>query len=174
MKKYFVNPTRTDSLLLALLYAVLGLVLCFFKGCILSGVVRIIGIILIIYGVWLLYSYFVRQQSSDMTPMITGIPALIFGLFMAAWPQTLINLVPIAAGIALLFNSVVQIQRALVMKRAGFSDWTLTMVLALVMLAISIFLIIRPANVASALVMITGIALMVEAVVLCIQAFSKS
>lgn len=174
MKKYFVNPTRKDTILLAILYAIFGLVLCFFHGSILSTIVRIIGIVVIAYGAYMLYGYFFAQKNSDMTLMISGIPAVIFGLFMAVWPQTLINMVPIVAGIVLLFNSVVQIQRALVMKRAGLAEWTLTLVLALVMLAIAVFLIIRPANVTSMLVWITGIALMIEAVILFLQAFSRS
>ncbi len=62
MKRYMFNFNVKDTLVLALLYLLCGLALCFFQGSILTTVVRIIGIVLIAYGAYMLYVYFGVQQ----------------------------------------------------------------------------------------------------------------
>lgn len=173
MKKYFMNPSRKDALLLALMYLAFGLVLCFFSGSLLITIVRILGIALIVYGCYELYIYFVVHKSTDMSPMIIGIPSVILGLVLACWPNMLISFFPIIAGILLLFNSITQIQRSLVMRSAGISSWVMTLVMSLVMLAVAVFLIVRPMNVISFILKLTGAALIVEAIVVVIDVFSS-
>lgn len=172
MKKYLVNPTKTDSLLLALMFVGAGFVLALFSGSLLTTLIRIFGIVLAVYGAYELYLYFGVHRSTNMSPMIIGIPSLILGLFLSFWPQALLNVFPMIAGIILVFNSVIQIQRALVMRSAGMSSWVMTLVLALVMLAAGIFLVVRPGSMINMILRLTGYALIVEGVIIAIDAFT--
>ncbi|UNT93889.1 DUF308 domain-containing protein [Allobaculum sp. Allo2] len=119
------NFNVKDTLVLALLYLLCGLALCFFQGSILTTVVRIIGIVLIAYGAYMLYVYFGVHKSADTAPMFSGVPSLVLGLIMVCWPHTIINFIPIIVGVLLVINSIVQIQSSLVLKamalRAGYS-----------------------------------------------------
>lgn len=172
MKKYLVNPSKTDSLLLAVMFALGGLVLCMFSGSLLTTIVRILGLVLVVYGCYELYVYFGLHRSTNMSPMIIGVPAAILGLFLACWPNMLINFFPIIAGILLIFNSIVQIQRALVLRSSGISSWTMTLVFALIALAVGVFLVIRPGSMVNILLRLTGFALIFEAVAIVFDVFT--
>lgn len=169
-----LNPSRNEMLSMALMYLLFGLVLCFFSGSILTTIVRVLGILLVVYGGYNLYQYFVITKSTNLSPMVIGIPGIIIGLILAVWPHMLINFFPIVAGVLLTFNSITQIQKSLVLKRAGISSWMLSMVAALIMLFIGIILMIRPSNVINMIMSFTGIALIAEAVILAVQAFIKA
>lgn len=171
MKNYMLKPSMKDSLVLAALYLICGFALCFFKGSILVSIVRVIGIAAIVYGVWQMYIYFGLHQSTNMAPMIFGVPALILGLILTFWPNMLINFFPTIAGILLIFNSITQIQSSLVMKSRNASSWLIALVFALCMLALGIYLIIKPAAFINTIMMVTGIALIVEGIVLGVDAF---
>lgn len=162
MKNYFTSPDRKDSILLSLMYIVLGLALCFFSGSLLTGIVRVIGIVLALYGAWQLYVYFGVRKSASTAPMVIGIPALICGLILTAWPHLLISFFPVVAGLLLIFSSIVQIQKSLMLKNAGYNDWMLTLVIALAMLALGVVLIVRPMGIVNTILRVTGIALAVE------------
>lgn len=169
-----LNPSRNEMLSMALMYLLFGLVLCFFSGSILTTIVRVLGILLVVYGGYNLYQYFVTTKSTNLSPMVIGIPGIIIGLILAVWPHMLINFFPIVAGVLLTFNSITQIQKSLVLKRAGISSWMLSMVAALIMLFIGIILMIRPSSVINMIMSFTGIALIAEAVILAVQAFIKA
>lgn len=173
MKKYIVNPGLKDSLIMALLYLCCGVALCFFKGSILYTAVRVIGIALMAYGIWQLYIYFGLRRSVNSTPMIMGVPSVVFGLILAVWPGMIINIFPTVIGILLLFNSITQIQAALVMKSAGAPSWLMSMIFALAMLALAFFLIIRPSWLINTLTMVAGIALIAEAIIMTFDAFAR-
>ncbi len=166
-----LNPTRGDLLSMALMYLLFGAVLCFFSGSILTTIVRVLGIVLVLYGGYNLYQYFVVLKSTNLSPMAIGIPSFIFGLILAVWPNMIINFFPIVAGILVTLNSIAQIQKSLVLKRAGVPSWMMSMVAALVMLFVGIVLMIRPSNVINMIMKLTGVALIAEAIVLSVQAF---
>lgn len=171
--KSFLNPSRKDTLILAVIYLAFGLVLCMFQGSILTTIVRVLGIGLILFGIYELYVYFGLHRSTDMSPLVMGVPALVIGLLLAFWPHLLINFFPIIAGALLIFNSITQIQQSLVLKSANVPGWMIAFVLALLMLACGIFLVLRPSGVINTLTMITGIALIVEAIILVFDAFQS-
>ncbi|UNT97006.1 HdeD family acid-resistance protein [Allobaculum mucilyticum] len=171
MKRYLFNPSTKDSLVLGLLYLICGLALCFCQGSLLVTIVRIIGIIAIVFGCWEMYVYFGLHKSTDMSPMIMGIPALIVGLIFAFFPQMVINFFPVVAGILFIINSITQIQGSLVMRSYQMSGWIISLVIGLCTLALGLFLVMRPASFINALMMITGIGLICEAVVLVVDAF---
>ncbi|WP_230267771.1 HdeD family acid-resistance protein [Allobaculum fili] len=172
MKRYMFNFNVKDTLVLALLYLLCGLALCFFQGSILTTVVRIIGIVLIAYGAYMLYVYFGVHKSADTAPMFSGVPSLVLGLIMVCWPHTIINFIPIIVGVLLVINSIVQIQSSLVLKSYGASSWVFSLVVALCLLALGIFLVIKPGSIIDTIMTIAGVALIVQAVVLCFDAFA--
>lgn len=171
MNRNFFNPSRKDSLIVALMYLLVGLVFCFFSGGVLTAAVRFIGILLMLFGAYELYIYFGLHRSENTLPLLIGVPAVIFGLILAFWPNWLISFFPIIAGIFLIFNSVIQIQKALVLRSGGFSNWIMVLVLALIMLIFGIVLIMKPMMIINTLVRLTGIALIIEAIIIGGEAF---
>lgn len=173
--KHFLSPSKKDTLLVALMYFLFGIVLCFFSGRILTTIIRMLGLLACVFGSYEMYTYFTaRQYSNDMTPIFVGIPSLILGLFLASNPQMLLNFFPILAGLFILVNSIAQIQKALVFKRAGVASWAIDLVVAFVMLGVSVFLIMRPGSVINMIMSITGYVLIFEAIILVFQALNKN
>ena len=56
----FFKQTESQTRIFALVYIVFGFILCFFNKSILFTATRIIGGVLLLYGAYQLYLYFVR------------------------------------------------------------------------------------------------------------------
>lgn len=172
--KRFLSPSKKETLLLALMYFLFGVVLCVFSGSILTTIIRALGILACAFGGYELFTYFnSRQRYANPSAIAVGVPALIFGLLLALNPNLLLNIFPILAGFFVLIQSLVQLQKALIFKRSGIASWGIDFVIAIIMLMVAVFLMFRPSRVIDMIMTITGFVLIVESVILTFQAFNK-
>ncbi|MDO4664117.1 MAG: DUF308 domain-containing protein [Erysipelotrichaceae bacterium] len=172
--KRFLSPSKKETLLIALMYFLFGLVLCVFSGSILTATIRVLGIMACAFGGYELFTYFnAKQTAVGLSAMVVGIPALIFGFLLAINPNLLLNMFPIFAGIFILIQSLTQLQKALIFKRSGIASWGIDFTVALLMLVVAVFLMFRPSAVIDMIMTITGWVLIVESVILVFQAFNK-
>ena len=172
--KRFLSPSKKETLLIALMYFLFGLILCVFSGSILTATIRMLGIFACVFGGYELFTYFsAKDQAIGLSAMVVGIPALVFGFLLAVNPNLLLNMFPILAGIFILIQSLSQLQKAFIFKRSGIASWGMDFAVALVMLAAAVFLMFRPSSVIDMIMTITGWVLIVESVILVFQAFNK-
>lgn len=169
----FFSPDPNQTRLLAFVYALLGLIVCFFGRGIIIWAVRLIGVFAVLYGAFQLYIYFGRGNRNSSSPLMIGLPCLIVGLILWIWPAALVNVFPIVIGIFLVFNSLVGIQKAFILKDAGFTNWVISLVGALVMLAGGIFLIAFPDRSVRYMFRVCGIFLIAEALLLLFNSFEQ-
>lgn len=152
--------------LLAAIYLIFGILLCFFARNILLTATRVIGVVMALYGAFELYVYFIRHTSASTNALFVGVPAVLFGLIFTFSPESLIAIFPVVGGIVLIVNSLVQMQKAFVLKDYGCDTWNWTLILAIVLLAAGVIILLRPVQTASFILQIVGISLMAEAVMM--------
>ncbi len=73
----FIKQTNSQQRLFAIIYIVFGIILCFFNKGILIMAARVLGVILLAYGILELYIYFVRRQNVTAIPLYTGLPCTL-------------------------------------------------------------------------------------------------
>ena len=167
MQRLF-NTGRGQTWLLAAVYFIFGILLCFFASSILVTATRILGGCLALYGAFQLYLYFSRRQQgyAPGSQLSIGLATAVFGLIFLFSPESLISIFPVAGGIVLVVNSLVQMQKAFQLRDYGCENWFMTLIVAAVMLAAGAIILLRPVQTASFILQIVGISLMAEAVMM--------
>lgn len=143
MNRNSFMPNSSQSTMLAVMYIVFGLVVAFFTTSILRVFVRFFGIALLFYGAWQIYTYAKRAPGMGSYLMM-GAASLIVGLIFALSPNTLIGFIPSLIGFIMILNGAVQVSRALDLKKAGFSNWSWSMITAVIMIILGVLLWVRP------------------------------
>lgn len=151
--------------LFALIYFVLGIILCFFNKTILYGATRIIGGVLIIYGALELYLYF-GKRTAPSSALFAGIPCVLIGLFLLITPQSLVAILPVLCGVILILNSLVQMQKSFALKNSGYTNWIYSFIVSLLILVGGIVLLLHPIQTLNFILQLVGVCLMVEAIVI--------
>lgn len=159
----FFDPTSRQTNLLALIYLIFGILLCFFSRQILLTGTRIVGGILVLYGAWCLYCYFGRRLPGT-TNFFVGIPCVVFGVVMLFSPESLLAIFPVLGGVILIVSSAVQMQKAFTLRSYHFENWFVSLILAVVLLICGVIVLLRPIQTLSFILQLVGICLMVEAV----------
>ena len=93
-----------------------------------------------------------------------GILYILAGLLLLIHPQDATAILPMAAGIYILFGSVMDIQTAVEMYRFGLGNWVLSLILGILNTLLGFYLLFNPFSGASALMMAVGICMIVGSV----------
>ena len=150
--------------LFALIYFILGLILCFFNKSILTMGTRIIGGILTIFGGLELYIYFIRRTSSSAIPLFMGLPSTAFGCIMVFSPESILSIIPILVGILLIINSIIQLQKSLILKDYGYNNWIYNFGISIILILVGTLLFLKPIQSIAFLLQIIGGCLIIESI----------
>ena len=167
MQRLF-NTGDGQTRLLALVYFVFGILLCFFASSILVTATRILGGCLALYGALQLYLFYAGRQKGTATgaQLCIGVATVLFGLIFVISPESLISIFPVAGAIILIVNSLIQMQKAFQLRDYGCEGWTMTLIFAVVLLVAGAIILLRPVQTASFILQIVGISLMAEAIMM--------
>ena len=157
MKEDFRSFLGTPSAL-PILLIILGLLLILFPGIALTSIVRLGGAALLVgglnsFGAWPRSRYEAGQSHVDK---VGGIFAVLGGLYLLIRPHTLINIFPTIAGILVILYGAFYFLKALASKSTGFDKWKVSMVLAVVIVILGIYVLARPFSTMKLLVRVLG------------------
>lgn len=161
-----MNPNSKEVRIMALVYIIAGILLFILNNDFLMIAVRIFGVILIAIGGTLLYTYFGKRLSIDTSPLFAGLPSVLIGILMIASPESIIAILPILAGILLIINSIIQLQKAFLLRDYGFDNWKITAGIAVFALIVGVILWLRPLQSVAFILQIIGCALIFEGAML--------
>ena len=85
---------------------------------------------------------------------------------MIASPESIISILPILAGILLIINSIIQLQKAFLLRDYGFDNWKITAGIAVFALIVGVILWLRPLQSVAFILQIIGCALIFEGAML--------
>ena len=145
-------------------YIIFGLILCFLNKNLLTIGVRIIGVAALLYGILQLYFYFVKRNSSSAVPLFIGLPCTVFGGLMVFSPESIISIIPIVGGVLLIIHSIIQIQKALILKDNDYENWIWNFAINIILLLTGTIVLLKPLQTVAFLLQIVGVCFVVEGI----------
>lgn len=166
---YFLKPSDKDINILAISYVVFGLIICLFNVSILTMAIRVFGTITLLISGYLLYTYFVQRISTSISPLFIGLPGLLISILMIFSPESVLAMLPILVGFLLIINSIIHMQKSLVLKDYGYPRWNVNLIFSILVLITGVVLLFQPIQSLSIIMQILGIALITEAIFMLID-----
>ena len=155
---------KNYMLVLAILYALLGLVLLIWPLDAQIVIYWILAVGCMLYGVYCLLSYFTGKNLPGVLRygLFVGVIFILLGLVLAIWSQGLIAAFGVVVGIAIIIDSIFRLQIAMEIKRKGGRRWFIMLILALALLVLGVVLLFNPVETAIAATRFAGVLLLIN------------
>ncbi len=126
----------------------------------------IIGIMFMAFGVVKLVGFFSKDQFrlAFQFDLALGIFSIVAGLLITFKAAEVILILQVVIGIVIVIDGVFKLQTAIDAKRFGITMWHGIMILALLSVAAGVFLIVNPYEATKAVMIMTGIAFLVDGI----------
>ncbi len=154
-------------------YIVLGIFMVAYPDKAAGGFRIVIGIILMIYGVINVISFFLNKDNEEnlFMELALGVLAIGVGIFALVAPEPFEMVIFYSLGAVLIIDGVVNIKRAVNMKDMGFRKWKIILIGALISIVFGIICIILYSNMGEVISFVIGIALIYEGIASLITIF---
>lgn len=132
------------AILESLIIGALGVVLILNPEWIMRVIFYVVGIFLMVKGVYKIVNYFAVHGRYDYynNDLLYGIIALIFGVIAVVLWEKLTGAIGLVVGAWMIYGALVRLNTAIKLHAAGVKEWFYVLLLALVMLALGIYMIV--------------------------------
>ena len=157
---------KTNALLSAALYALLGLVLLIWPALSASLLCLALGLVLVVCG---LNNIFVFLRSRDGSlyaalHLITGVVLAAVGIWLMARPTLVTVVIPRIVGVLICFHGFGDIGDAMTLRKNGSTRWTAALLLAAITLVLGVILVICPFQAFTTVVRLLGAFLLYDGI----------
>lgn len=161
-----IKKMSNTSLIISIIFIIVGLFLFIKPDTTISIISYIIGGTLLASGIFSGYKYFTAEGIGNVFnfDLVYGVLLIIAGMFLIIKPNALASLFPIILGIWIIINSVTKFQYALVLKKIKNEDWIYTSLISALTLAWGILLLYNPFASALLITQTIGVFIIVYAV----------
>lgn len=154
------------SLISSILLFVFGLLMAINSEAFLKTMTIILGVILIIVGVFPIFEYFrTKENFGASIGLISGIFSVVCGLMFLFNEDMLMILVPVFIGVWMIINGINKIQLSLQLRDENEGTWVITFIYSIVVVILGGFFVIRPVSGANIVATTIGIVLCIYAVI---------
>ena len=162
--KDFFKRTTTSIIISSIIAFIIGLIFVIDPKISLETIGIIVGIYIILHGIALIvldcsFGYYVPFEG-----LLSGILSIVLGVVLLAQPATLATILTITIGLWIVLVSVSLMKMAIQLKGED-STWIWLLILSIIDIIVGIIVIFNPVDGATAIVTLSGIVLMVNAVI---------
>lgn len=120
----------------SLVFAILGIILIWQKDAIMSMIAYILGAVFILLGIIKVVNYVQTKSKGNLYnyELVYGIMAVIIGIVIMVYSNTISKIFGIIIGIWIVYSSVVRASSALKLKQIKSNIWIYSLVIAVIML----------------------------------------
>lgn len=123
------------------------------------------GILLMVYGLLNVYLFVVNHWNELFgDEMLYGIMLTALGLAFLTRRELMIELTTVVFGILILIDSVIDLRRALLLRKLNIRQWTVLLVIGLITAVFGVLFIVYPNLFKTLLLIFVGVILIFEAV----------
>ena len=167
MKMRSIAPMKIAKIgyiVMSAIFCVIGALLVWMPEPSIIAFGRILGIAMIVFGVVKLIGYFSKDlyRLAFQYDLQFGILMVILGAVMLAKPESLIDLMMIALGVAVIADALFRLRVAIDAKNFGIGAWWLIVVLAVLTGIVGLAVAFRPFDSAKRLTVLLGAALIAQ------------
>lgn len=139
------NKILVGSIILNVLFLLFGVIIYLNSRITIELTGIILGIYLMIFGVYAIYEFIIRDGNPLFRLNIFwGVLSIIAGLFVIINPFEFVKILTFTLGIYLLIISIRKIIDAFKLKKYEYDGWALMLAIAIILLIFGIFIIINP------------------------------
>ena len=139
------NKILVGSIILNVLFLLFGVIIYLNSRITIELTGTILGIYLMIFGVYAIYEFIIRDGNPLFRLNIFwGVLSIITGLFVIINPFEFVKILTFTLGIYLLIISIRKIIDAFKLKKYEYDGWALMLAIAIILLIFGIFIIINP------------------------------
>jgi len=160
---------KNNTLITAVIFMLLGLVLLIVPGEIITTIIRIFGIIITVSGALSIWAS-VKNNTSNFE-IAYGILISILGLVFITNPSVIASIIPLVLGIWLIIKSAFKLQYVFFLKKEGFGYWNKSLIINILTLILGLVLAFNPFKGAEALVRIIAIFMIASSILDLIDCF---
>ena len=153
--KNHVSNIINYSVILTVLFFLVGVVLILFPNLDILTISYAISILMIVLGAFLVM--YTMNKLSLMNFFSFGVLQIILGIIILIYPFALVTLLPISIGVWMILKSSIDFRLSLVLKSAKVKDWIYVAILSILAIICGIMLIIKIEIVTIELTVIVGI-----------------
>ena len=132
------------AILESIVIGVFGAILVLNPDGILKVLFYVIGIFLIVKGVYHIVNYFAVHGKYDFynNDLLYGIVALVFGVIAVVLWEQLSGAIGIVVGAWMIYGALVRLNTAIKLHAAGVKEWFYALLLSLIMLALGVYMVV--------------------------------
>lgn len=157
----YVHDFDNTNVLTSVLMIVIGLVLALWPGHVMTTTMTILGIALLVGGGISVFGWWKgKGRNSGPLRMAEGVAMAVGGLVVLIAPKLLISIIPIAIGLVVIFNGVVNLAQALDLRARGYSNWSFSLALAILTLVLGLLILFNPFSTMEMLVAAIGVVIL--------------
>ena len=147
----FFQKVGVVSIVTAIVFGVLGLILMTNPELVLSVIFYVLGAIFLIVGIFKLFSYFMErgQYNLQNQDLAFGIIAIIAGLVVIFAKDTITGLLAIVIGVWIIYIGLVRLGLAINLRRTKSEFWITVAVIAAIIIFCGIYMLVYPQAVAT-------------------------
>lgn len=159
-----IKSLKMNYSVTALICALLGLILLIWPGQTTQIACITVGAVLGIYGVLQIIFYLATKEKTMMSHgmMVFGIVLAVIGGFIVWKPETIMKAIPMIVGILIIIHGLHNGVQAIDLKKMGYSNWWIALLLAVLTVALGIILVCNPFDALDAVVRLIGIFLLYD------------
>ena len=154
---------KIHFILLSILCIALGVVLLVWPDITLTVICFSFGALLLLYGLVCIISFLTRGEGGERRVegrsvlfLFVGIVAAALGVVLLVRPVVVQTVLPVIVGLCIVVDGLLNLKRALELRRMNYPRWHISLILCLVSVALGVLVVLRPLESLDALVMLVG------------------
>ena len=161
----FIKKIKMYTLLVSLIYAIIGFIMLLNPQFVLDGFNYVIGVLALVYGVIYIAKFLGRKDYNTLSKfnLIIGLVCIIFGIYVLINPTLLSSIIPFAIGLLLIVDGFGKLKDSLTFKKVDYRRWWIGLVVAIIFVAFGIYIIVNAFNVSKLIIRIIGAILIIDA-----------
>lgn len=166
-KKNIFNKEKSaasTAIIASLAYLVLGFIMMLFPKSISDVLCYTLGIVLTIYGLFNIISFFINKEFGLYFELIIGVLATAFGIFTLFSPSIIVNIIFVTIGIIIIIDSLMDIKHSFQLKALGMKYWWICTAVSVSVIILGLCTIFFPSFFGDFLIFLLGIIMIYEGV----------
>ena len=158
----FFFRLKTNFFIDAIILVVVGLILVFLPGTTLTILTKAIGVLILVAGIASVASGIIKKEQNMLarnSSLGMGLIVSVVGLWILINPHFFESIIPIIAGVIILFSGLMNLGEAISLSSSKYSNWWVALILAVLTILVGAFLLFRPVIALSYVVQLIGGAL---------------
>ena len=155
---------RWSFIITALVFIALGLLLILRPNLARELLAYAVGGALAVYGLFNILSFLFAKDRTLSFELVIGVITAAVGIFILASPGTVLNIIQIVLGLAIIIDSLLGIKRAFTLRELGLGSWGAILSLSILTSILGILFVMHQDLFGSALMVVIGIILLYQGV----------